>query len=207
MKTLLKNCVKALSKHHMVILMAATIVSLASAVVVSLWDAAFWKFIAITPEPETCSICEDGNGIRYHAPVLVNLSTGMLWELEIYDNDPRRPWEIAEEQHWNDGVFRFLDGNAAMSWNSVDHINIATIGDDLGKFDPTHFCHDCRALLAETATKGYALLDLYDLENIQAFAVEDGKEYTIRDYTVSVYKDKENGGVSVEVTGHLFDAE
>lgn len=54
--------------------MAATIVSLASAVVVSLWDAAFWKFIAITPEPETCSICEDGNGIRYHAPVLVNLS-------------------------------------------------------------------------------------------------------------------------------------
>lgn len=182
MKTLLKNCVKVLSKHHMVILMATAIVSLASAVVVFLWDAAFWKFIAITPEPETCSICEDGNGIRYHAPVLVNLSTGMLWELEIYDNDPRRPLEIAEEQRWDDRVFRFLDGNATMSWSSVDHSNIVTIGDDLGKFDPMHFCHDCRTLLTETATKGYALLDLYDLENIQAFAVEAGAEHTIRDY-------------------------
>jgi len=50
-------------------------------------------------------------------------------------------------------------------------------------------------------------LDLYDLEDIQAFAIEDGAEYTIRDYTVSIYKDKENSGLSVEVTGHLFGAE
>ena len=32
-------------------------------------------------------------------------------------------------------------------------------------------------------------------------------EMTIRDYTVSIYKDKENDGLSVEVTGHLFGAE
>ena len=64
-----------------------------------------------------------------------------------------------------------------------------------------------RALLAEADNEGYALLDMYDLENIRAFAIEDGAEYTIRDYTVSIYKDKENGGLSVEVTGHLFGAE
>ena len=29
----------------------------------------------------------------------------------------------------------------------------------------------------------------------------------IRDYTVSIYKDKENDGLKVEVVGHLFDAE
>ena len=58
-----------------------------------------------------------------------------------------------------------------------------------------------------TASEGYVLLDMYDLENIQAFVIEDGAEHSIRDYTVSIYKDKENGGLSVEVTGHLFEAE
>lgn len=210
MTTWLKNCGKTLYRHRGVVLdivaIAATII-IVLAYFALLRDTAYWKSIATTPEPELCSLCEDGKGVRYHAPALINLSTGAVWELEIYDNDPRRPWEIAEEQQWNDGVFRFLDGNAAMSWSSVDHINIATIGDDLGKFDPTHFCHDCRALLAETATKGYALLDLYNLENIQAFTVEDGKEYTIRDYTVSIYKNKDTDELNIEVNGHLFGAE
>lgn len=94
-----------------------------------------------------------------------------------------------------------------MSWSSEDHTNIAYIGDDLGKLDPALFCHDCRALLAEKAGGGYVMLYMYDLENIQAFMIEDGAEHTIRDYTVSVYKDKENGGLAVKVTGHLFGAE
>ena len=51
---------------------------------------------------------------------------------------------------------------------------------------------------------GYVLLDMYDLENIQAFVIANGAEHTIRDYAVSIYKDKENGGLEVGVTGHLF---
>ena len=101
----------------------------------------------------------------------------------------------------------FIDGNATMSWSSEDHTNIAHIGEEVGKIAPALFCHDCRALLADTATEGYVLLDMYDLENIQAFAVEAGAGYTIRDYTVSIYKDKETRSLKVEVTGHLFGAE
>ena len=93
----------------MVILMAAAIVSLTSALGISLWEGVFWKYIAITLEPETCS-----------------------------------------------------------------------------------FCHDCRALLAETVSEGYVLLELYNLEDIRAFAIENGAEYTICDYTVSIYKGKCN---------------
>lgn len=196
-----------LSKHYMVILLTAAMISSFSAFIAAMFDAAFWEYVAVTPEPELCVICEGGNGIRYQAPVLVNLSTGQNWELEIYDRAPRRPWKVAEEQRWDDWVFRFLDGNATMSWSSEDHTNIAHIGDDLGKLNPALFCHDCRALLAETSSEGYVLLDMYDLENIRAFAIEEGEEHTIRDYTVSIYKDKENGGLSVEVTGQLFGNE
>lgn len=207
LRTWLKRLGRVLSKHYMGILMVAAVIASYAAFFAAMSDAAFWKVVATTPEPELCAICEDGNGNRHHAPVLVNLSTGIARELEIYDNDPTRSWEVAEDQRWNDGVFTFIDGNAVMSWSSVDHTNIAHIGDDLERFAPAHFCHDCRALLAETATEGYVLLDLYDLEDIRAFVIEDGAEYTIRDYTVSIYKDKENGGLFVEVTGHLFDDE
>ena len=205
MRTWLKNFGKALYSRRGVVLDVAAIAATIIVVVVFVFqvrDTAFWKTIATTPEPDNCSVC--GDGIRHQAPVLVNLNTGMIWELEIYDRNPRQPWEVAEEQRWDDWAFRFLDGNATMSWSSEDHTNIANIGEDLGKFDPAHFCHDCRGLLAKTAKEGYALLDLYDLEKIQAFPVENGAEYTIRVYTVSVYKDKDNGGLTAEVTGHLF---
>lgn len=79
----------------MVILMAAAIVSLTSALGISLWEGVFWKYIAITLEPETVS-------------------------------------------------------------------------------------------------EGYVLLELYNLEDIRAFAIENGAEYTICDYTVSIYKGKCN---------------
>ena len=207
LKTWLKRFGKMLSKHYMVILLVAALLSSYALVLVTMFDTAFWKIMATTPEPECCSVCEEGNGNRYHAPVLVNLSAGTMRELEIYDRDPRRPWEVAEEQRWDDWVFTFIDGNATMSWSSEDHKNIAHIGEKTGKIDPALFCHDCRALLSDTAMEGYALLDLYDLENIQAFAVEKGAEYIIRDYTVSINKDQEKGGLKVEVTGHLFDTE
>ncbi len=130
LKTLLKNCVRTLSKHYMVILLTAAMISSFSAFVVTMFDAAFWKIVATTPEPECCSVCEEGNGNRYQAPVLVNLSTGTMRELEIYDRDPRRPWEVAEEQRWDDWVFTFIDENATMSWSSEDHTNIAHIGEN-----------------------------------------------------------------------------
>ena len=207
LKTWLKRFGKLLYKHHMTLLLVAAVIASYAAFFAAMSDAAFWKVVATTPEPECCAICEEGNGNRYHAPVLVNLSTGTMRELEIYDRDPRRPWEVAEEQRWDDWVFTFIDGNATMSWSSEDHTNIAHIGENIGKIAPELFCHDCRALLADTAAEGYVLLDMYDLENIQAYAVEADAEYTIRDYTVSVYKNKETGGLSVEVTGHLFETE
>lgn len=204
MKTWLKNCGRALYKHHMMILLVAAFISVSCAAFAFIKDAAFWESIVITPEPELCALCEDGDGIRYQAPVLLNLTTGRAWELKIYDRDPTRPWEVAEDQRWDDWVFTFLDENAAMSWSSVDHTNIASITDNSGMIDPAHYCHDCRALLTETAMEGYILLDLYDLGDIRAFAVKNGEEYTIRDYTVSIYKDKENGGLTIETVGHLF---
>ena len=204
--TWLKNCGRVLYKRRVALLMVAVIVSLTVELDIFLWNGTFWKSLAITTEPEICSICQKGDGIRYHAPVLVNLSTGRIRELKIYDNDPRTTWEVAEEQRWDDWVFTVIDDHATMSWSSVDLAGGRIIKEGLAKFNPSYFCRECRALLAETGNRGYVILDLYDLGNIQGFAVKAGSEYTIRDYTVSIYKDSNNGGLTVEVTGHLFGA-
>lgn len=63
-------------------LLVAAVISSYAAFFAAMSDAAFWKVVATTPEPECCSICEDGNGNRHHAPVLVNLSTGTLARYE-----------------------------------------------------------------------------------------------------------------------------
>ena len=170
-------------------------------------DKFLHQIIATTMEPECCLICGEGNGRRYHAPVLMNLSTGEMWELKIYDNDPKMPWKVAEEQSWNDWAFTLLDENAVMTWSAENHTNIATIGNDVDGINPAHFCYECRERLDATVINGYALLDLYDLGNVKMFDLEDGVIHSIRDYTVTIYETADKNHLIVETVGHLFDAE
>ena len=39
--------------------------------------------IAEVPEPEDCALC--GQGMKYHAPAILQLNTGLLIELQVYD--------------------------------------------------------------------------------------------------------------------------
>lgn len=169
-------------------------------------ECSFWKMVATTPEPERCSLCGEGNGMRYYAPAIVNLSTGEVGELQVYDNHHEIVGELAPVQ--DTGVFCFghCAGLAIVRSAGSHEYHVALPG-EWNPLVPGLFCHDCRKILAETTNRGYVLLDLYDLENIQALAIADGAEYTIRDYTVSVYQREGLQGLSIEVTGHLFGAE
>lgn len=161
--------------------------------------------LANTPEPEICALCGNGNGISYHAPVVVNLSTGESGELRVYDPDPYHRNEIAEEQ--STGTFSFLNVAGIMGYrDTCDHSSHVTLPKkrEWMLIDPSYFCCDCRTLLADTATAGYTLVDLYDLDRIMTYVIEDGAEYTIRDYTVSISKNDELNGLSIDVIGLLF---
>ena len=74
MKAWLKRLGRMLSKHYMGILMVAAVITSYAAFFAAMSDTAYWKIVATTPEPKCCVVCEDGNGNRCHAPVLVNLS-------------------------------------------------------------------------------------------------------------------------------------
>ncbi len=161
--------------------------------------------LANSSEPEVCALCGNGSGMSYHAPVVVNLATGEVGELRVYDPDPHHRNEIAKEQ--STGTFCFLSVAGLTGYrDTCDHTSHVTLPKEKEwmLIDPSYFCHSCRTLLADTATTGYAVVDLYDLDNIMVYAIEKGAEYTIRDYSVSISTQNELKCLSINVTGLLF---
>ena len=114
LKTRLKKCSIMTPQYHWSIVETMVIIILLTAFflfgvflrgIVADREMSLWKSFVLTPEPEICALC--GGGIPYHAPVLVNLSTGEAGEIRVYDPDPRHRYELAEEQstgtaekHW-----------------------------------------------------------------------------------------------------------
>ena len=161
--------------------------------------------LANTPEPEVCALCGNGNGMSYHAPVVVNLSTGEMGEMRVYDPDPQHPSEIAKKQ--STGTFSFLSIPGLSGYrDTCSHSSHVTLPKkkEWMSIAPSYFCCDCRTLLAETASTGYVLADLHDLDRIMIYAIKNGAEYTIRDYTVSISTQDEIKCLSIDVNGLLF---
>ena len=61
------------------------------------------RAILPAPEPERCAICDS---IPFHAPALVNLATGEVGELAVYDPHPFKVAELNEYQQG--GTFSFI---------------------------------------------------------------------------------------------------
>lgn len=159
----------------------------------------FWNLLATTELPESCALC---GGIPHHAPSLVNLSTGEVGEMVVYDPDLYLGGEIAEFQQT--GTFSLVSCAGASGIRDADaHTCEVTIFEKAGLIDPSYFCGNCRTLLTRTAVEGYVLADLYDLDHIQIYAVEEGAEYTIRDYTVSMSLHSDLEGLTVSVQGEI----
>ena len=113
MKTQAKKCGKMLYENRKIsiIFLGIIIGFVLLFACCRIWhDMAIKRDIAIslanTPEPEVCALCGNGNGMSYHAPVVVNLSTGEIGEMRVYDPDPQHPSEIAKKQ--STGTFSFL---------------------------------------------------------------------------------------------------
>ena len=213
LKTRLKKCSIMTPKYHWSIVETMVIIILLTAFflfgvflrgIVADREMSLWKSFVLTPEPEICALC--GSGIPYHAPVLVNLSTGEAGEIRVYDPDPRHRYELAEEQ--STGTFSLLHiAGAAGYRDTSNHTCCVTLPEKESSIDPAFFCRDCRALLADTATEGYILADLYNLRDMKVYAIKDNIKYTIRDYDISISTRKETGGLSINVTGLLFTSE
>ena len=150
------------------------------------------------PEPERCSLCDD---LSRHAPCIINLSTGELLELDVYEPHPFLVGEIAEEQRG--GYFSFVRGAGVEGYKLGAESVTITIPVKSDRLDQQYFCNNCRELLADYRNQGYALVDLKDTESPVVYAINADTKAAFRCYEISVQEIKEDGKYEISIIGTL----
>ena len=147
------------------------------------------------PEPERCSVCDY---IPSHAPCLVNLNTGEVGEIALYEPHYSLVGEIAEEQRG--GYFSFMSV-AGLRGHCVPEAHV-TVPGGVEKYEEKYFCSTCRELLEPYAQCGFVLADLRNPETPTIYPVEEGAEFEVRCYTV-VITETDKGELDISVVGSI----
>lgn len=125
--------------------------------------------------------------MSYHALCLLDLSSGQLGELKVYADHPSQQGQLAPMETQPTGTFRFLPcAGLTAAQDTSAHVCMVTLPDKQKRMDPALFCRACRLRLSDTGAEGYVIVDLHDLDHIQAHPVQEGMDKVIRDYHVSV---------------------
>lgn len=147
---------------------------------------------------EHCYLCE---GLRHHAPCLVNLSTGEILELAVYDSDPIQQGELSQTQTTGFYAFTMIDGVVAI--RNAGIACSASLSSSSNDFEEYFFCDTCTTKILAVSDYGYVLADLYNLTNIQLFSLTANSNFTLRNYDISVFADTDKNEVEIEVRGTL----
>lgn len=130
----------------------------------------------------SCCVC---SGDSYYAPCLINTSTGLVTELNVFDSRMVEPVEtyttyppgIMSCSTIEDTCVLIQDIGVSCS------ITVPTVGNGV---NATYFCERCMSKIAITSTYGYILADLDIPADARFFEITDGGHYSMRDYNVAV---------------------
>lgn len=132
------------------------------------------------PEPEHCAICDS---IPMHAPALVNLATGEVGELAVYDPHPFKVAELNE--HQQGGTFSFIYAAGLNGYSDTanweTHI---TIPINENEYEEKHFCKSCRELISGHTEYSFLLLDLRTPESFSILALDSEEIQAVRCYKI-----------------------
>lgn len=148
------------------------------------------------PEPEQCSLCA---GTPCHAPCIINLSTGEILELAVYEPHPFIAGELAEEQQSE--TFSFVRGAGIEGYKLSAESIIIKVPMNADKMEDKHFCKLCRERLASCAAQGYALVDLKDTINPVIYTISTDLKVSLRCYRVSVRETKAGRKYEIIIIG------
>jgi len=152
--------------------------------------------ITILPEqePERCAICDS---IPYHAPALVNLATGEVGELAVYEPHPFKVAELNPYQQGGTFSFIYVAGlngySDTANWET--HITIPT---NENEYEEKHFCKACRERISGHTEKGFLLLDLRTPESFDILSLDSDEIQMVRYYEVQ----KKEGMDEIEIIVH-----
>lgn len=198
------HCVTVMSSPLTWLFIVLHIMVLFSFIIFAIRNLGLWKHMVTLPEPERCALCTDKGIVRTY-PCLVKLETGQIGQIRVYDIGSEYLEEINQFQETGVYTYGFFvtDRFAENTTTAESSTTSLTLPENPLYINPYLYCHDCRAKIGDVIEEeriyleGYILVDLYDLENIQTYAITDGAEYNIRGYIVEVSEEKKQLTIAV----------
>lgn len=149
-------------------------------------------------EPEMCALCDNP---PCHAPCIINLSTGEILGLSVYELHPFTAGELAEEQPTE--YFCFIQG-AGISGHKLGGKSVTiTIPTGLKGLSRQYFCTACLDMLASYANQGYVLADLKNPKKPIIYGIYENASFSFRCYDVSIQKRSDGEEFVVTIIGTL----
>ena len=153
-------------------------------------------FLAL--ESKECCLC---SSFRYQAPCLVDVKTGEMIELRLYEDHPTLVAELSEEQSHN-GTFSFirLNGVSGTKQTGPEKVDL---------FVPTEavlfpaLCNKCKQQLPFGLASRYVLADLHGMEDKYLIPIVADTVLSLRCYDISMEADAEKDGIAVVILGTL----
>ncbi len=150
------------------------------------------------PEPAECVLCD---AFPRHAPCLVDLNTGELRELEIYQPHHTKVAELSDEQYG--GYMSLISlGEISGILLGADRVELEAPVKVSGMLDGI-FCEGCCKLLKDNKCQGYILADLRIPKTPAVWRIEDGTSFSVRCYEVEIIKSDEAGKLKIIMNGTL----
>lgn len=146
-----------------------------------------------------CYLC---NASRYHAPCLVDLETGALIELSLYDPHAAISGELAEEQPQVD-TFSFVRLGDLIGTKQTGARTIEIEIPLEGTIQTPALCETCQKRRPNIYEGRYVLADLYDVEDISLIPITDGEEMIIRCYSISMAMSEDGQHINLVIQGLL----
>ena len=150
------------------------------------------------PDPAECALCDV---FPRHAPCLVDLNTGELRELEIYQPHHTKVAELSDEQRG--GYVSLISfGEISGILLGADRVELKAPANQSGMLESI-FCKECRKLLEDNKCKGYVLVDLRNPDTPAVWRIEDGTSFSVRCYDVEISESDESDKLNIVMTGTL----
>ena len=150
------------------------------------------------PEPEECTLCD---AFPRHAPCLVDLNTGELRELEIYQPHHTKVAELSDEQCG--GYMSLIQfGDISGILLGADGVELEAPIKPTGMLDSL-FCKDCRKLLKDNKCQGYILADLRYPDTPSVWGIKEGISFSVRCYEIDITASDDSEKLIIVMKGTL----
>ena len=153
---------------------------------------------ADVPASKECVLC---NAFPRHAPCLVDLNSGKICELEIYQPHHTKVAELSDEQYGGYmSLVQFGDINGILL--GADRVELEAPAKATGIRDSL-FCKDCRKLLKDSNCQGYILADLRNPEELSVWQIAEGISASVRCYEIDISASSDSRELLIVMKGTL----